>query len=376
MKAIAITPGTPEVRLVERPEPAVTGPDEVKLRVLRVGVCGTDRAEAGGGRADPPAGRSDLVIGHEMLGEVAEVGTAVRRVRPGDLAVLTVRRGCGRCLPCAMTRSDRCLTGEYLERGIRGLDGYQAEYVVDREREIVRVPPEVGLAGVLAEPLSVVEKAIDEALRIQFARLPAAAAAPDWLEGRRCMVAGLGPVGLLAAMVLVLRGADVHGLDIVDDASARPAWLRAIGGTYIDSRQLAPERIADAVGPMEFLVEAAGAPELAFDLIEALGRNGIYILIGIPAGHCVASLPARDLVLENQVLIGIVNAARGHFRMAVDDLVHAHDRWPGHLERLITHRYAPADAATALHGHPEDEIKAVVEWGHAGGDRGRDHGTG
>ena len=78
----------------------------------------------------------------------------------------------------------------------------------------------------------------------------------------------------------------------------------------------------------------------------------------------------------NQVLIGIVNAARGHFRMAVDDLVHAHDRWPGHLERLITHRYAPADAATALHGHPEDEIKAVVEWGHAGGDRGRDHGTG
>ena len=149
---------------------------------------------------------------------------------------------------------------------------------------------------------------------------------------------------------------------------------------YIDGRQLAPERIADAVGPMEFLVEAAGAPELAFDLIEALGRNGIYILIGIPAGHCVASLPAcdlaRDLVLENQVLIGIVNAARGHFRMAVDDLVHAHDRWPGHLERLITHRYAPADAATALHGHPEDEIKAVVEWGHAGGDRGRDHGTG
>jgi threonine dehydrogenase-like Zn-dependent dehydrogenase len=315
-----------------------------------------------------------------MLGEVVEVGTAVRRVRPGDLAVLTVRRGCGQCLPCAMTRSDMCLTGEYLERGIRGLDGYQAEYVVDREQELVRVPPEVGLAGVLAEPLSVVEKAIDEALRIQFARLPAAAAAPDWLEGRRCLVAGLGPVGLLTAMVLVLRGAEVHGLDIVEEASARPEWLRAIGGTYIDGRQLSPERIASTVGRMEFLVEAAGAPELAFDLIEALERNGIYILIGIPTGHCVASLPAcdvvRDLVLENQVLIGIVNAARGHFRMAVDDLVRAHDRWPGQLERLITHHYAPADAAAALHEHPDDEIKAVVEWARAGGDRDRDRGTG
>ncbi|HEX6938232.1 MAG TPA: glucose 1-dehydrogenase [Longimicrobiales bacterium] len=368
MKAIAIVPGTSTVRVVERPEPAVTAPDQVKLRVLRVGVCGTDREEAAGGRAEAPEGAAELVIGHEMLGEVVEVGYAVTRVRPGDLAVFTVRRGCGRCLPCAMDRSDMCRTGEFRERGIRGMDGFQAEYVVDTESYIVRVPREIASIGVLTEPLSVVEKAIDEAVRIQFARLPAAAATPDWLHGRRCLVAGLGPIGLLAAMVLALRGAEVYGLDIVDARSARPAWLEAIGGTYVDARRVPPDRFRAACGPAELLFEATGAPALAFNLIEALSRNGIYALTGIPpAGHCVARLPAcdlaRDMVLENQVMMGSVNGARGHFQMAVDDLVEAHRRWPRHVDRLITHRFAPADAAEVLHGHPADEIKAVVEWG-------------
>src|SRR5512138_3136485 len=122
MKAISIIPGTQTVHLVDRPEPAITAPDEVKLRVVRVGICGTDREEVHGGRADAPAGHSELVIGHEMFGQVVEVGQAVTRVRPGDFAVFTVRRGCGTCLPCAMNRSDMCLTGAYTERGIWGRD--------------------------------------------------------------------------------------------------------------------------------------------------------------------------------------------------------------------------------------------------------------
>ncbi len=366
MRAIAITPGTSDVRVIERPEPVVSAPDEIKVRVLRVGICGTDREEASGGRADAPEGTDELVIGHEMLGEVVEVGGAVTRVQPGDLAVFTVRRGCGRCLPCGMNRSDMCRSGDFKERGIRGLDGFQAEYVVDRELHVVRVPPEIGAIGVLTEPLSVVEKAIDEALRIQFSRLPAAAATPDWLHGRRCLVAGLGSVGLLAAMVLALRGAEVYGLDIVDAGSPRPRWLEHIGGRYVDGRQVPADKLEVELGPMELLFEATGAPRLAFNLIEALGLNGIYILTGIPGGHCVAQLAAcdliRDMVLDNQVMIGSVNAAHGHFQMAVDDLVQAHFRWPGHVERLITHRVPPANAATALHQHSEDEIKAVVEW--------------
>lgn len=366
MNAIAITPGTSTVRLVERPEPTISAPDEIKVRILEVGICGTDREEASGGRAEAPEGADELVIGHEMLGEVVEIGDVVTSVRPGDLAVFTVRRGCGRCLPCDMNRSDMCRTGDYKERGIRGLDGFQAEYVVDRERHVVRVPREIASIGVLTEPLSVAEKAIDEAVRIQFARLPAAAATPDWLHGRRCLVAGLEPIGLLAAMVLLLRGAEVHGLDIVDEDSPRPRWLEHIGGHYVDGRKTPPDRIRAEVGPMELLFEATGAPRLAFNLLDALALNGVYVLTGIPGGHCVAQLAAcdliRDMVLDNQVMIGSVNAARGHFQMAVDDLVQAHLRWPGQVERLITHRVTPSDAAAALHEHPEDEIKTVIEW--------------
>lgn len=367
MKAVALVPGSTTVRIVDRPEPSITAADEVKIRVRRVGICGTDREQASGGRARAPDGRDELVIGHEMLGEVVEVGDDVTRVQPGDHAVLTVRRGCGRCLPCGMNRSDMCRTGGYRERGIWGEDGFLADYVVDREAHVVRVPPEVEAIGVLTEPLSVVEKAIDEVVRIQFTRLPAAGATPDWLFGRRCLIAGLGPVGLLAALILRLRGAEVCGMDVVDPASARPRWLEGIGGRYVDGREFPPDRLREETGPMDLLFEAAGAPRLAFNLLELLGLNGIYIVTGIPGGDRDLPIPAaqllRDLVLDNQLMMGSVNAARGHFQLAVDDLVCAYDRWGEHVARLITHRYSPEEIGRALHEHPEDEIKAVVEWG-------------
>ena len=138
-----------------------------------------------------------------------------------------------------------CRTGEYRERGIWRLDGYQAEYVVDRQRYAVGVPADAAAVGVLIEPLSIVEKAIEMATYVQKARVPDAG--PEWLTNCRCLVAGLGPIGLLGAMVLRLRGAKVHGLDIVDTTSVRARWLTALGGEYIDGRDVPPKEIRDAV---------------------------------------------------------------------------------------------------------------------------------
>jgi glucose 1-dehydrogenase len=366
MKALAIKPGTTELQLVDRPEPQISADDEIKLRVIRVGICGTDREEAAGGRALAPGGQDDLVIGHEMFGQVTEVGKAVTRVKPGDYAVFTVRRGCGHCLPCAMNRSDMCETGQYHERGIWGLDGYQTEYVVDKEQYIVQVPPQLAPVAVLTEPLTVVEKAIDEAVRLQMARLPDALANVGWLHGRPCLVAGLGPVGLLAALVLRLRGAEVYGLDIVDASSARPQWLAAIGGRYIDGRQEPADQMAAKVGLMDLIVEATGAPSVAFNLLDVLAVNGVYTLTGIPGGdRCLEIAGAqlmRELVLDNQVMMGSVNAARGHFQMAVDDLENAYLRWGDHIGQLITQHIAYADFAQAFASHSDDEIKVVIEW--------------
>jgi glucose 1-dehydrogenase len=366
MKAVVLTPGTTTLRLAEVPEPRISAPDEIKVRVLRVGICGTDREEALGGRAMAPKGRDGLVIGHEMLGKVVETGSSVTKVKPGDLAVFTVRRGCGECIPCRMNRSDMCLTGRYRERGIWGMDGYQAELVVDSEQYAVRVPAELEAVGVLTEPLSVAEKAIDEAVRLQAARLPSAAATPDWLRGRRCLVAGLGPIGLLAAMALALRGAQVLGIDIVDADSARPRWLQHIGGTYVDARQVPPDKVEGALGDMDLVFEATGVAALEFNLLDALGVNGVYVLTGIPGGSRPLQIRGaelvRRLVLDNQVMLGSVNASPAHFQLAVDDLLRARHAWGGHVERLITHRRPFGEFQEALSHHDEEEIKVALEW--------------
>jgi threonine dehydrogenase-like Zn-dependent dehydrogenase len=352
--------------MVERPEPAITTPDEVKIRILRVGVCGTDREEVSGGRAQAPEGRKELVIGHEMFGQVTAAGSSVTRVQPGDHAVFTVRRGCGECTSCLMDRADMCQTGKYRERGIRGLDGYQTEYAVDQEQYVVRVAGELETVGVLMEPLSVVEKAIDEALRVQTLRCPDAASTPDWFHGRPCLVAGLGPVGLLAAMVLRLRGGEVYGLDVVDSNTVRPEWLINIGGHYIDGRQVPADQVEKKIGGMDFILDASGIAELEFNLLDALGLNGIYVLTGIPGGDRPLQISGaelvRQLVLDNQVMVGSVNAARGHFQMAADDLAKAHLRWGAQIASLITQRYSSDQFAELMYDHKPDAIKEVVEW--------------
>jgi threonine dehydrogenase-like Zn-dependent dehydrogenase len=282
-----------------------------------------------------------------MFGQVVEVGRAVTRVKPGDFAVFTVRRGCDKCLPCSMNRSDMCQTGEYQERGIWGLDGYQTEFVVDKEQYVVLIPAGLEPVGVLCEPLSVAEKAIDEAVRLQVARLPDAPSTPDWLYGRRCLVAGLGPIGLLAALILRLRGAVVFGLDIVDSDTARPNWLQKIGGSYVDGRQIPADKVDDKIGTMELIFESTGVAALEFNLLDALAPNGVYVLTGIPCGERPLEIQGaeliRQLVLDNQVLVGSVNAARDHYQMAADDLAHAQLLWGDLVGQLITHRHPYGD---------------------------------
>jgi len=294
------------------------------------------------------------------------VGSAVTRVKSGDYAVFTVRRGCGECACCRMNRADMCQTGKYHERGIRGLDGYQTEFAVDQEQYIVRVPNELEPVGVLMEPLSVVEKAIDEALRVQMVRCPDAAATPDWFHGRRCLVAGLGPVGLLAAMVLRLRGGEVYGLDVVDANTARPKWLGGIGGTYIDGREVPADQVEKKIGAMDLVLDASGIAELEFNLLDALALNGVYVLTGIPGGDRPFQIPGaelvRQLVLDNQVMLGSVNAAHGHFQMAADDLAQAHLRWGTLIAGLITNRYPWDQFAGLINQHQPEAIKQVIEW--------------
>lgn len=365
MKAIVLKPGTTDVQLKDCPEPEIHFPDEVKLRVLEVGVCGTDRDETHAGRAEAPQGSSDLIIGHEMFGQVVEVGPSVKKVKVGDFAVFTVRRGCKECPACLMEFPDMCYSGNYTERGIKGRDGYQAEFVVDREKFVVKVPDCIKRFAVLCEPTSVVEKAIDEVTRIQKARLP------DWanannLQGKRVLVAGLGPIGLLAAIILTLREAEVLGYDIVDPKSFRPGLLNKIGGTYIDGKSMTPAQIPDHFGRIDLVVEAAGVAKLDYNLLEALGTNGAYVLTGVPEQKEPFEIPGGELmkqiVLKNQVVMGSVNASKHHWELGIQDLEKAYMRWGDTIEQLITKRVSAENFKDALNKHATNDIKNVVTW--------------
>ncbi len=366
MKAIAIIPGLTTLSAVERPEPQLLTTDDIKLKVIRVGICGTDREEAVGGRALLPSDQRDLVIGHEMFGQVVQVGTSVTHVKYGDFAIFTVRRGCGKCRPCAVNRSDMCRTGEYLERGIWGADGFQAEYVVDKEQYVVRIPEELAAVGVLTEPMSVAEKAIEEVLRVQAARLPDLRDTTEWIKGQPCLVAGLGPIGLLAALILRLRGAKVFGLDIVDESSPRARWLEGIGGQYIDARKIPGGKVKDSIGKMEIIFEATGIPSLEFSLLDALALDGAYVLSGIPGGDRPIEVHGAKiisrLVLGNQIMLGSVNASSNHYQMAVEDLLSAQRQWGSHIATLITHHYPFTEFTAAVMNHDDHDIKVVLEW--------------
>lgn len=366
MKAIAITPGIPGISLVDRPEPEIQAGDEIKIKVLQVGICGTDREEASGGRALAPENKKELIIGHEMIGEVVTIGSAVKKVKPGDFALFTVRRGCNQCAACLSNRSDMCYSGLYIERGIKGADGYQAAYVVDKEQYVVKVPDEIANIGVLTEPMSVAAKAMDEARLIQSARLKDFDNPADWLKGKKALVAGIGPIGILTAFALRLQGAEVYALDIVNENSLRPAVLKEIGGTYIDGRIISATDIDEEIGQMDFVFEATGIAKLQIQLIDTLGVNSIYIATGIPAGIRPLTIPAGDLmkqlVLKNQIVIGSVNASIYHYEQAIQYLTESKKRWPDVISKIITQEIDYTMFNTALQHHGPEEIKVVVKW--------------
>jgi len=370
MKAIATHPRSGTLQLVERPEPELTAPDEVKLNVTRVGVCGTDREIAHGGRAEAEPGQNDLVLGHEMLGQVAEVGEAVTSVQPGDLALFLVRRDCGLGLPCCEHRSDQCFTGKYTERGIKARDGYMTEFVVDKEKYLVKVPDDLGDLAVLTEPLSVGEKAIDEALKIQVARIPGAAY-DSFLWGKKVLVAGLGPIGMLLAFALRLRGAEVWGLNRSgpDDPAAR--LLAEIGGHHLNSRELDVYDLDQRPGPFDLIFEATGAAQLEFDLIDALGVNGVYVVTGVPPADREVTLKGgelmQQLVLNNQVIVGTVNASKAHNEQALRDLQACRERFGDAIDRVITHVVPYSAFQKAISERAPGEIKTVLDFTMVGG---------
>ncbi|PYV12542.1 MAG: glucose dehydrogenase [Acidobacteria bacterium] len=368
MKALAIYPAERDIRIIQVPEPRLDAADSVLIHPIEVGICGTDRDIVRFELGAPPPGLDYLVMGHETIGEVVEVGRGVEGLRKGDLVVPTVRRPCSEpgCIPCRIEQSDMCFTGRFTERGIRAESGYMTELIVERPRFLARVPPTLRGVAVMVEPLTLTEKALAELVQIQ-ARLPWGCP-PEAGAGeygcRSALVLGAGPIGFLAALALSDMGFRTHLVSRNDPGDPKVAVLGKLGITYFSSKDKSPSEVAAAIGNIDVILEAAGSSELAFEYLPALGVNGIYLMTGVPGpGNRVAidtDLAMRRLVLNNQAVVGVVNANIRAFRSAVERLGHFARKYPDALQSFITARVPLEAFSQHLLAKQRGEIKTVL----------------
>ncbi|WP_069807986.1 glucose 1-dehydrogenase [Vulcanisaeta thermophila] len=347
MKAVTVIPLTRDsLALRDMPKPS-PGRGQVLLRPVEVGVCGTDKDIIEGRYGAPPPGEEYLILGHEALAEVAELGQGVDNVGVGDLVVPTVRRPLTCTLP--INELDYCPRGTYAEHGIWYLHGFAAEYAVSDARFLVRVPKEIRDVAVLTEPLSIVEKGVDLALRLGKARFT------SW-SPRRVLIMGAGPIGMLALMVMRLRGFT----DIVITAtrpydSLKAKLARDLGAKYVNVNMDQVE------GEFDIVIEATGSTAAAYEAIKHLGPDGVAVLLGIYLdGKNVNLAPLLDDWRRNKLIIGATNASIDAFRAGVEDLVKAKFEFNGWVRRLIT-KEVTLDEYEYAYSWGHDDIKSVIQ---------------
>ena len=336
--------GSAAVFDVEEPEP---GPGDLLVDGLALGVCGTDREIVAGEYGWAPPGRERLVLGHESLGRV-NAAPADSMFSEGDLVVGVVRRPDPEpCPACAQGEFDMCRNGRYTERGIKEIDGFASERWTVEADYAVKLDPGLETVGVLMEPTTIVAKAWDHVDRIGNR----AFFAPE-----RALVTGAGTIGLLAALLARQRGLEVHVLDRAAEGP-KPALVEDLGATYHTS----DVATVCAEAPPDVIIEATGAHHLVFDVMQHNARAGIVCLTGVtPVGRRVTvdvGQLNRDIVLENDVVFGSVNANLGHYGLAAQALASADRAW---LERLITRRVPLERFEEALDSRPED-VKVVLD---------------
>jgi threonine dehydrogenase-like Zn-dependent dehydrogenase len=357
MRAVTVVPGKAHSLAVrdDVPDPDPRRGDAV-VRVLETGVCGTDAEIDAALFGEAPPDSPYLILGHENLGRV-ERAPEGSGLAAGDLVVATVRRPCPElCRSCLEGQQDMCLTGNYLERGIKGLHGYMCERYAESPRYLIPVPAHLRAVAVLVEPLSFIEKGVEQALRFQQ-RL-------EW-NPRQAVVLGAGPVGLLAAMTLRLRGFDVTVASRGPTDSPAARLVQEAGMRYVSTRETKVESLAQVVGEIDVMVEATGAAEMILPAIRATGLGGVCVLASVTGGESKVTFDVaawnQDMVLGNRVVFGTVNASRRHFEAGVRDLATAEERFPGWLERIITRRLPMTEAKTAF-AKGKGDIKSVLRF--------------
>lgn len=356
MQAVGVIPSKKEVGILEHSTPKMEHEDALRVRCLEVGICGTDREICNFVYGEPPEGSEYLILGHESLGEVIEVGASVKNIKMGDLVVPSVRRPCvhGSCQPCRAGLQDFCATGEFVERGIKAQHGYMIEEYVEHEHFLYVAPEPLREVAVLVEPLTIAEKAMAQVWLAQD-RLPWIKVDPNAQQrgrGLKALVLGAGPIGILGTMKMMIEGFDTYVYSRSRKPNCKADLIESVGAKYISALDHSVGELAQIVGNIDLVYEAMGVSRIAYDVLQMLGNNGIFIFTGIPSPKPPIEIDAdrimRNVVLKNQIVIGTVNADASSFESALDDLGVFMKRWPSAIRSVISGRYRVDDCHELL----------------------------
>jgi glucose 1-dehydrogenase len=347
---LVVTPRSPDTMRVEQVrDPAVRAANEILVRTVEVGVCGTDRAIAAGKYGASPPHDDFLVVGHEVVG-VVERGNAA--IEPGTLVAATVRRPCGHCANCGTGEMDACTTGDFTECGILGLQGFASEYFVETAENLVPIPKRLGRFGVLAEPASICRRGLRHAELIGHRQ--------GW-KPMKAVVLGVGAIGMLTVYMLRLAGCDTWAMARGPETSERARLVRVAGGAYVSTSEVSLSELSAEIGGADLIMESAGNAELVAEAFAALAPNGVLCLRGIDANRRRLTLPSTvlgdDLVLGNRAVFGSTNAGRPDWISGVAALEAILERWPDALGEIVGRTVSPDRFKEAL---DFDGVKATL----------------
>jgi threonine dehydrogenase-like Zn-dependent dehydrogenase len=209
-----------------------------------------------------------------------------------------------------------------------------AQYYVESPTFMNKIPKEIRDFAVLLEPMSVVQKGIDHTYLLQH-RLK------GW-KPKFGMVLGAGPIGLLAAAVLRVRGLRTVVVGREDPSDMRAGLVKQLGAEYVCVANKSAPRRAEGDRLSRHRHRGDRRVEVVFDAMEILGPNGVLCLLSVTGGDTMNAEPIdlinQKLVLGNQVVFGNVNANPRHFKQGVKDFVTIQKKWPGVMNKLLTNK--------------------------------------
>ena len=341
-RALAYFPSEGGIRLIDLPLRPLD-PDEILVRITRVAITRRDRLLLENRAAILPDGESFIIPGHVAMGKVVETGSMVKSFVPGDIVVPTIRRDCDRCIDA---RSDLCPHPErYQDSGLSGAHGFARDLLPVRGRYLIKIPPHLENLALLLPPLSVAEKAHQEAVQMMKRySFYCYHESEDVIP--KALITGMGHIGIMLAYLLTLYNYKLTVLCRREADDLRSKVLEPLDLEYINTSRVPTTRLEKAGYSFRQLFETTGDPEYMLSVMPFMSPNAVMALMGAPeidAGEKILELDVNRIftrvVMGNQVLFGSIKAGRDAFESAVKHLTELSDLYHDALSAILTETF-------------------------------------